>query len=142
MLSGQLYVMGGWDSNKLQVLEMSEDNQFSWTVKAVLPAERWEAASVVHEGKIWLIGGAVDWRNSDSVAIYDIEANSWGTGPALPRAVGTGRPHAITLNGEIYVVRSDGPAWVYRNAVWLDAADMPGIPGSRRGYALVCLGLG
>merc|ERR1712185_53220 len=45
VLNGRLYVMGGVECNKLQVLEMSEENEFTWTVKADLPLKRWSAAS-------------------------------------------------------------------------------------------------
>ena len=47
VLNGRLYVMGGVECNKLQVLEMSEENEVSWTVKADLPSRRFDAASVV-----------------------------------------------------------------------------------------------
>ena len=106
---------------------MSEENGFSWTVKAELPAARHGAASVLHEGKIWLIGGSVDFTPSSSVVIYDIDADSWGTGPALPWAAYG--PRAAKLNGEIYVLRKDG-YWVYRGTAWVD---VPGGPGF--GYA-------
>ena len=116
VLNGRLYAMGGRHCDKLQVLEMSEENEFSWTVKAELPDERYQAASVVHEGKIWLIGGLTNWELNRSVLIYDIDADSWGTGRALPRAVKS--QHATTHDGEVYVISTDG-AWVYRNADWV-----------------------
>ena len=139
VLRGQLYVMGGWDSNKLQVLAMSEENQFSWTVKAELPAARRGAASVAHEGKIWLIGGYVttgfsegraiwdiaDDDNSASVVIYDIGSDSWDTGPALPRASLVAHPNPFVRNGEICVIAHDS-VWVCRNGTWMGAAGMPG----------------
>ena len=117
--------MGGVNCNKLQVLEMSEENGFSWTVKADLPASRVGAASVVHEGMLWVIGGLTNWANSNTVAIYDIDADSWGTGPALPRAASCAR--ATTLNGEVYVVSHVG-SWIHRNAAWVD---IPGGPEVR-----------
>ena len=80
--------MGGVDCNKLQVLEMSEENGFAWTVKADLPASRHSAASVVHEGRLWLIGGEIDDEPTASVIIYDIASDSWAVGPALPRPIG------------------------------------------------------
>ena len=119
VLNGRLYVMGGVHCNKLQVLEMSEENEFTWTVKADLPAERESAASIIYEGKIWLIGGFVDFTPSSSVVIYDIDADSWGPGPAIPRAVPY--PFATTLNGELYVI-STGGTWARRNDAWVDAA--------------------
>ena len=82
-----------------------------------LPDERYQAASVVHasEGKIWLIGGDSGYVMTRSGLIYDTEADSWGTGRALPRAVES--PRATTHDGEVYVI-SDG-RWVYRNAGWV-----------------------
>ena len=110
--------MGGDDCNRLQVLEMSEENEFTWTVKADLPAKRYMAASVEHEGKIWLIGGIVSWQTSSSVLIYDVEADSWGNGPALPLAATCVR--ATTLNGELLVTGSGAGNWIYRNAEWVE----------------------
>ena len=49
VLNGRLHVMGGMGSNRLQVLEMTEENGLTWTVKADLPANRCAAASVVHQ---------------------------------------------------------------------------------------------
>ena len=117
--------MGGINSNKLQVLEMSEENEFTWTVKADLPAERESAASIIYEGKIWLIGGYANGAPTSSVLIYDIDADLWGPGPALPRAAASVR--AATLNGEIYVTDGAGTL-IYRNATWVEA---PGGPNAR-----------
>ena len=33
VLNGRLYVIGGHDSNKLQVLEMTDENGLSWSAK-------------------------------------------------------------------------------------------------------------
>ena len=100
---------------------------------------------MAHEGKIWLIGGSVlvdpdadeddeapreaptIRRGISSVLLYDIQADSWGMGPAPPRA-GTGGegppPRAAVLNGEIHVM-SDESHWVYRGAAWVDAPVRP-----------------
>ena len=108
---------------------MSEENGFSWTVKADLPAARHLAASIVHQGRLWLIGGKVNWVPSSSVAIYDIDADSWGAGPALPRGVFGGR--ATTLNGDVYFTSGEG-TWAYTNAAW---EHVPGCPGAMN---LIC----
>ena len=139
MLNGRLYVMGGLDCDKLQVLEMSEENEFTWSVKADLPAARYRAASIGHEGKIWLIGGAVNHQASSSVLIYDIEADSWGTGPALPRA--TDRVRAATLNGELFVncrLERELVNWIYRNAEWAEGPG--GLDGEYGALASILLG--
>ena len=116
--------MGGYGCDKLQVLEMSEETGFTWTVKADLPATRRGAASVAYEGNLWLIGGAVDNYASSSVVIYDIDADSWGTGPELPREAYGAR--ATTLNGEVHVIGSAGQCWAYRGDAWVG---LPGGPG-------------
>ena len=136
VLNGRLYVMGGIGCNKLRVLEMSEENGFTWTVKAEMPAARYDAASVAHEGKIWLIGGKIDYEPSSSVLIYDIEANSWGTGPALPGAAFM--PRATTLDGEIYITSHDGGSWIYRNAAWVAGPEIANCTAP----AFACLLLG
>ena len=140
MLNGRLYVMGGFQCNKLQVLDMSEENEVSWTVKADLPAERFNAASVAHEGKLWLIGGCNSSETmNNSVLIYDIDADSWGTGPALPEYACD--LCATKLNDEVYItgVRADlGATWIYRNAMWERLPGGPGVDSST--FASVILG--
>ena len=75
------------------------------------------------DGKVWLIGGITNWTPTSSVLIYDIDADSWGTGPALPRAA---MPRATTLDGEIFVNDDgSGGCWVCRNGAWVDAVGGP-----------------
>ena len=138
MLNGRLYVMGGLDC-ALQVLEMSEENEFTWSVKADLPAARYRAASIGHEGKIWLIGGVVNHQANSSVLIYDIDADSWGTGPALPRA--TDRVRAATMNGELCVncrSQQESFTWIYRNPEWAEGPG--GFDGGYGALASILLG--
>ena len=145
VLNGRFYVLGGYDCNKLQVLEMSEENEFSWSVKDLPPAAyRYEAASVILGGKVWLMGGSKGGSLA-SVLIYDVLSDSWAMGPPLPRAIRC--CHATTLNGEIFVTgcdrEDDGDEsddttdsedsefeiqpetrfwFAYRNAAWLEVA--------------------
>ena len=72
VLNRRLHMMGGWNSNRLQVLEMTEENGLSWSCKANLPANRHGAASVVHNGRIWVMGGAVNFQPSASVSILSL----------------------------------------------------------------------
>ena len=124
VLNGRLYVMGGIFCNKLQVLEYSEENGFSWTVKADLPVVRHSAASVTHDGKLYLIGGYVNWQASSSVLVYDTTLDSWTAGPALqlPYAV-TGGHAAVSAAGEIHLTGNragsgEARLLVYRGGVW------------------------
>ena len=80
--------MGGRRCNKLQVLEMSEENGFSWTVKADLPAARGQQPRLV-DSKLWLMGGLATggaiWQTH--VTVYDPANDTWATGTPLPRAL-------------------------------------------------------
>ena len=111
VLNGRLYVLGGLRSNKLQVLEMTEENGFAWTVKADLPAARWAMASVVHERKIMVMGGKMDGQPSGtysaSVVVYDPEEDAWATAFPLPQGVNIGAFHMHTQmnsDGEVIIV--------------------------------------
>ena len=112
--------MGGHGCNKLQVLEMSEENEFTWTVKADLFASRWQAASAVVDGKLWLIGGQVYHRPSNTVIIYDPVRDSWSEGPTLPDgAVHPPEYRATVLDGEIYLIFPRQQVYVYTNQDWV-----------------------
>ena len=121
VLDGRLYVMGGDGCNKLQVLEMSEENEFTWAVKADLPAARYDAASAVHEGKLWLIGGRGCAGAATSVVIYDTSNDTWTQGPALPQQFPS--PMAAVLDGEIHLCARDAHL-VLRHGIWTGAAHL------------------
>ena len=106
VLNGRLYVIGGYSSNKLQVLEMTEENELSWSCKADLPATRWGAASVVHEGHIMVMGGMVDGEASSSVVLYDSEEDAWATASPLPNThVHNLVPAQLNREGEIVILQ-------------------------------------
>ena len=131
--------MGGCACNKLQVLEMSEENEFSWSVKADLPAERLDAGSVAYEGKLWLIGGRVHNRPSNTVIIYDPVRDSWSEGPTLPDGALPDRDppeyRATVLDGEIYLICPRQRVYVYTNQDWVQ---LPGQLPLGRGGAPAC----
>ena len=130
----RLYVMGGFNSNKLQVLEMSGD-AFTWTIKADLlrllrvtdgdgftqlkSTGRVAATSVVHKKKIWLIGGKLQFSPREdqtmlltyikptvSVLIYDISSDTWEEGPALPNEA-----DVIDQTGSLYGYPLESPTY-------------------------------
>ena len=120
MLNGRLYVTGGDRCDKLQVLEMSAENEFSWTVKAELPAPRYSAASAVVDGKIWLMGGRYQGGIDESVLVYDTASDSWAVGRApLPRPVRDCR--AAVLDTQLYIV-AQGGFLRHRDGEWIDVA--------------------
>ena len=117
--------MGGGAYKKLQVLERSEANGFSWCVKAELPDERSGAAAVAHQGKIWYMGGITDAGSGfDDVSIYDPSTDTWAMGPRLPRAVGYAS--AASVDGEIHLVTMESrETFVYREGAWVELAGNP-----------------
>jgi hypothetical protein len=123
VVGGRLYVMGGRECAWLQVLEMTEENQFSWSVKAGLPAPRGLAASAaVVAGKLWLMGGSPTYTAGDSVFVYDIARDSWAAGPALPRPLALCR--ATVHDRQIYLFGHDG-ILRHGNAGWVAAEAGP-----------------
>ena len=129
VLNGRLHVIGGVDRNTHQVLEMTEENGLSWSCKAELPASRHGAASVVHEGMIWVMGGQAwglggDFRRSASVIKYDAEADTWDTAAPLPSPCSDCR--AFSIEGGIFLCgRAHGSysqCFEYRNGAWSEVA--------------------
>ena len=119
--------MGGSECDKVQVLEMSEENGFSWTIKADLPAARDGAASVAREGKVWLIGGLVgneDGHNKD-VMIFDPADDTWVAGLALPVDEHPGLYRAAVLDGEVHVTHDGAGVLRYNGAAWVRAGEAP-----------------
>ncbi|MFC6733665.1 Kelch repeat-containing protein [Haladaptatus sp. GCM10025893] len=59
-------------------------------------------AAAVHEGRIYAAGGVGIDDVTDTFEIYDIEADTWSSGPAMP----TAREHltAAVLDGKFYAI--------------------------------------
>ena len=117
MLNGRLYVISGVESNKLQVLEMTEENGLSWSCKADLPANRAAALSIAHEGKIVVMGGQLDNDvDTASVVVYDPAEDTWATAAPLPNPIVTSFLPQLNSNGEIVVAITSGPGfWARRD---------------------------
>ncbi|GEM_PF-3686839 len=124
-LDGLLYVAGGHipqepKAEVLHFLDVYDPKINRWRRLASLPKivgderdkdgkpatgepGRYEAALSVLENKLYLAGG---WRvdpplPTDSLLIYDPQANKWETGPKLPRRMGNCVSGVI--NGKLYV---------------------------------------
>ena len=97
---------------------MTEENGLTWTVKADLPANRCAAASVVHQGKIWVMGGRVDNHWPPSVLTYNAEADAWATGPSLPGPIM--HQTATVIDGRI-TLATESRTFFY-DAAWSQAA--------------------
>ena len=101
-LSDRILILGGLDSENNRTGETYEllSGSPGWTVKANMPTSRSATASVVLDGKVWVIGG-IDFSWSDKVEIFDPSTNSWTSGPSLnsPRV----SPVAWVSSGILYV---------------------------------------
>ena len=72
-----------------------------WSSKAKLKTARQELQPVLHENKIYLIGGFNSRRQiSSKVEIYDIDSDSWSSGSNYPQLYH--HIAASSVNGKIY----------------------------------------
>ncbi len=117
MLNGRLFVAGGVDSDRLQMWDTKK-----WTLKAPMPATRQKAASVVHEGKMMVIGGHVDNLHTASVILYDPQTDTWADGPPLPSPRFGCR--AVEHVGAIILV-GGGPPLRFKDNEWADLHVLP-----------------
>ena len=124
VLNGRLFVAGGFQSDRLQMWDTKK-----WTLKAPMPAVRYYAASVVHEGKMMVIGGEVDDRPTTSVILYDPQTDTWADGPPLPSPRAGCR--AVEHAGAIMLI-GDGPPLRFEHGEW---AELPDIPGGSPAWA-------
>lgn len=123
-LNGKVYVMGGFkypDHGKPGWQPIDNAWEYdpvkdSWKALAPLPTRRGAANAVVHDGRIYVIGGAGTHPGSKATDIhparphralgtnevYDPATNTWETRSAMP----TARNHAAAgvVNNKIYVI--------------------------------------
>jgi N-acetylneuraminic acid mutarotase len=106
VVNDKIYVAGfyvnGMTEATAQVFEYDPSTD-DWTEKQAMPAgtERGAGCVAVHEGSMYVVGGA---RNGGSVATvtrYDAAANTWETLPDLPEQ----REHCVAgaIDGVLYV---------------------------------------
>merc|ERR1711924_348437 len=110
--------------NELQVW-----NGTSWSVKADLPAERCDAASVVRDGRLLLIGGQTAAACTASVIAYRPETDDWAQCDELqlpaPRAgckalIEPGTGHILVVGGDR---RSGARPLRFRDRAWVELGD-------------------
>ncbi|HEY9841187.1 MAG TPA: kelch repeat-containing protein, partial [Candidatus Obscuribacterales bacterium] len=101
---GRLYIIGGEGSDGRVVEECDPDEteDDACEVKQNSPTRRFEAASALYNGKIYVIGGGED-STEDRITAYDIDEDEWITG-LTPMPQPLRRARATLINGKIYVV--------------------------------------
>jgi len=153
---GKIYIMGGVtadrpmgqirliETDKVEIYDLAT-GQIS--MGAPLPRTRYQAASALVDGKIYLIGGqrsaglkAGSERPVGSVDIYDIASDSWSRGPSLPVARSC---DVAVRKGKIYAVggyngMSLGRVDVFDPAVnqWSRGTDIPVPVSAHRCYLM------
>jgi len=112
VVDGKIYAIGGWDRrasidtvfSSVAVYDPAAD---TWTKKADMPTARWNAASGVINGKIYVVGGIVaqggeDRQNLQTVEVYDPETDTWAQEVDMPTARGC--LSASLIDGKLYAV--------------------------------------
>ncbi len=106
--NNKLYSFGGGDldCNALSLTQVYDIATDTWSNGPALPAPRLEFAGVGYwNGRVYLAGGALSCDNSTSQSqtwIYDIAANTWTTGTAMPHAINASASGVV--NGHMYVL--------------------------------------
>jgi Kelch motif len=114
----QLVVVGGWtmrgrgqDSNWANTVEIMDLSQPAPSWRSVpQPFKRRALVAAASAGRIFVIGGMDDQDSLiHSVSVYDVAANTWSEGPALP---GSRRnafaAAAATVDGRVFISLADG----------------------------------
>jgi hypothetical protein len=97
-------VIGGVNQNNQPLNTIEEYNPATeqWTSKLAMPTARSGFATVVYDGKIYVIGGSVGNGFVGNNEVYDPVSNTWATKASMqtPRADLT----ASLVNGQIYLI--------------------------------------
>lgn len=93
-LDGKLFVFGGkkgrYESTSIHAsAEVYDPQSGAWSALPPMPAPRYEAKAVVHDGKIFVIGGREEgYQPSHRVDVYDPATGAWQDPPfRMPTAV-------------------------------------------------------
>ena len=120
VVDGKIYCVGGkkyWGFDpfyqELNVTEVYDPAENSWTAKSAIPVPVLGAASAVVDGKIYVIGGSRHFQlgwDLDTVGsnqVYDLENDTWSTRDSLPTGVSYGAAvvtSGVTAPKRIYLI--------------------------------------
>lgn len=95
-IDGKLYCFGGFFNQAIQAsarVDAYDPSTDTWTRMADMPTNVTHCGFVREGRNVWVLGGFVGdnpGAGTSEVWIYDIDANSWSVGPALPRPLAAG----------------------------------------------------
>jgi hypothetical protein len=133
VVDGKIYAIGGalgpgWASPSTATVEMYDQNTNTWTTKADMPMARQDLATVVLDGKIYAIGGALrsedeTYRPTTSVEAYDPATDTWTTKTSM---IGYTQPtSAVVIEGKIYATNGlSSEVYDPTRDVWLPMANL------------------
>jgi hypothetical protein len=110
VMNGQFYMVGGCSPADCRidvtgVMQIYNPTTNSWSYGPSMPTARFDAASTVINGKLYVVGGDTDCEPCINVAtleVFDPVANAWATKAAMPNVLMGARGAAV--GGKLYVV--------------------------------------
>ena len=106
VLDDKIYLIGGADygaGGAVSTVEIYDPNTNQWTNGAPLPYALDHAPSVVHKGKIYVIGGFLEDKiPTNKLWIYDSTSDTWTEG--APLSSSRGALVAEVINDTIYAI--------------------------------------
>jgi collagen type VII alpha len=118
VMNGQFYMVGGCSPvsdcrvSVSGVMEIYNPTSNTWSYGPPMPTARYDAASAVINGKLYVAGGDLGCpvcTNVSTLEIFDPVANAWTSGSPMPNVLMGARGAAV--NGKLYVVGGGGGAW-------------------------------
>lgn len=119
--NGKIYVMGGYNNVFYDLVQIYDPVSNSWTTGANMPAMRNQFAGMLGvNGKIYAVGGKLDYGNNSSpffatTFIYDPVANSWTTGPNMPK--GLGETEGCAIGNSMFIFGGADSSGIFSNVV-------------------------
>ena len=136
ILKDKIYVIGGADyrnGGAVNTVEIYDPLKNEWTEGAPLPYVLDHAPSVVHNGKIYVIGGFLENKiTTDKMLVYDPVKKEWTEGAPLPEP--RAAHIAEIVNGTIYAISgldfdhhpvTTNFAYNIENNTWIAKKPMP-----------------
>ncbi len=102
VLDGMIYVVGGGDGTKRDIVEQYDPTTNTWQTLSPLSSARLSASVSPFQGKLYAMGGIDDNGDLATVEIYDPTNDSLTQGPSLPHVLNNG--NSIIFNNSIYLI--------------------------------------